>query len=50
MVTDATEKRFEMDIADALLSPTGGYTTNHDEYDPHMGLFLYTLICLMHKT
>ena len=25
-ITDAAEKRFEMDIADFLLSPAGGYT------------------------
>ncbi len=45
-----TEKRFEMDIADFLLSPAGGYTGNHDVYDPKLGLFPETLIRFVQKT
>jgi len=47
---DTTEKRFEMDIADFLLSPAGGYTGNHDVYDPRLGLFPATLCRFVHKT
>ena len=49
-ITDTTEKRFEMDIADFLLSPEGGYTGNHDVYDPKLGLFPETLIRFVQKT
>ena len=45
-----TEKRFEMDIADFLLSPAGGYTGNHDAYDPKLGLFMETLVRFVQKT
>ena len=48
--TDTTEKRFEMDIADFLLSPAGGYTGNHDVYDPRLGLFPETLCRFVQKT
>jgi len=48
--TDTTEKRFEMDIADFLLSPAGGYTGNHDAYDPKLGLFPETLVHFVQKT
>ena len=47
---DITEKRFEMDIADFLLSPAGGYTGNHDVYDPRLGLFPATLCRFVQKT
>ena len=47
---DTTEKRFEMDIADFLLSPAGGYTGNHDVYDPRLGLFPETLCRFVQKT
>ena len=47
---DTTEKRFEMDIADFLLSPAGGYTGNHDVYDPRLGLFPATLCRFVQKT
>ena len=47
---DTTEKRFEMDIADCLLSPAGGYTGNHDVYDPRLGLFPATLCRFVQKT
>ena len=47
---DTTEKRFEMDIADFLLSPAGGYTGNHDAYDPKLGLFPETLCRFVQKT
>ena len=47
---DTTEKRFEMDIADFLLSPAGGYTGNHDVYDPRFGLFPDTLCRFVQKT
>lgn len=47
---DTTEKRFEMDIADFLLSPAGGYTGNHDIYDPRLGLFPATLCRFVQKT
>ena len=50
MITDTTEKRFEMDIADFLLSPAGGYTGNHDAYDPKLGLFPETLVRFVKKT
>ena len=50
MITDTTEKRFEMDIADYLLSPAGGYTGNHDVYDPRFGLFPVTLCRFVQKT
>ena len=50
MITETTEKRFEMDIADFLLSPAGGYTGNHDEYDPKLGLFPETLVRFVQKT
>ena len=49
-ITDTTEKRFEMDIADFLLSPAGGYTGNHDAYDPKLGLFPETLVRFVQKT
>ena len=47
---DTTEKRFVMDIADFLLSPAGGYTGNHDAYDPKLGLFPETLVRFVQKT
>ena len=47
---DTTEKRFEIDIADFLLSPAGGYTGNHDVYDPRLGLFPETLCRFVQKT
>ena len=47
---DTTEKRFEIDIADFLLSPAGGYTGNHDVYDPRLGLFPVTLCRFVQKT
>jgi len=51
MSIDATnEKRFESDIADFLLSPSGGYTWNGDIYDPALGLFTDTLIRFVKKT
>ena len=43
-IDNTTEKRFEMDIADFLLSPEGGYTGNRDLYDPRLGLFPDTLV------
>ena len=49
-ITEITEKRFEMDIADFLLSPAGGYTGNHDVYDPRLGLFPETLCRFVQKT
>ena len=49
-ITDTTEKRFEMDIADYLLSPAGGYTGNHDVYDPRLGLFPATLCRFVQRT
>ena len=49
-ITETTEKRFEMDIADFLLSPAGGYTGNHDAYDPKLGLFPETLVRFVQKT
>ncbi len=49
-ITETTEKRFEMDIADSLLSPEGGYTGNHDTYDPQLGLFPVTLVRFVQKT
>ena len=49
-ITETTEKRFEMDIADFLLSPAGGYTANHDAYDPKLGLFPETLIRFIQET
>ena len=49
MITDTTEKRFEMDIADSLLS-AGGYTSNQDVYDPKLGLFPATLVRFVQKT
>ena len=45
-----TEKRFEMDIADFLLSPAGGYTANHGVYDPKLGVFPATLVRFVKKT
>ena len=50
MITETTEKRFEMDIADFLLSPAGGYTGNHDAYDPRLGLFPETLVRFVQKS
>ena len=47
---ETTEKRFEMDIADFLLSTTGGYTANRDVYDPKLGLFPETLVRFVQKT
>ena len=44
-----TEKRFEMDIADSLLS-VGGYTANHDVYDPKLGVFPATLVRFVQRT
>lgn len=49
-ITDTTEKRFEMDIADHLLSPAGGYTANRDVYDPSLGLFPATLARYVQRT
>ena len=49
-ITETTDKRFEMDIADFLLSPAGGYTGNHDAYDPKLGLFPETLVRFVQKT
>ena len=49
-ITETTEKRFEMDIADFLLSPAGGYTGNHDAYDSKLGLFPETLVRFVQKT
>ena len=46
---DTTEKRFEMDIADSLLS-AGGYTSNQDVYDPKLGVFPATLVRFVKKT
>ena len=48
-ITDTTEKRFEMDIADSLLS-VGGYTANHDVYDPKLGVFPATLVRFVQRT
>ncbi len=48
-ITDTTEKRFEMDIADHLLS-AGGYTGNHDAYDPRLGVFPDTLVRFVQAT
>ena len=48
-ITDTTEKRFEMDIADFLLSE-GGYTRNGDIYDPRLGVFTDTLIRFVKTT
>ena len=50
MPLNTTEKRFESDIAAALLSPAGGYTRNGDCYDPKLGLFVDTLIRFVQKT
>ena len=38
------EKRFESDIEAFFLSPEGGYTKCHNEYDPKLGLYKDTLI------
>ena len=48
-ITDTTEKRFEMDIADYLLSE-GGYTRNDDVYDPTPGVFPDTLVRFVQRT
>lgn len=49
-ITDTTEKRFESDITDFLLSPEGGYTHNEDIYDPQLGVFPDTLIRFVQNT
>lgn len=45
-----SEKQFESDITDFLLSPAGGYTHNDDVYDPTFALFPDTLIRFIRKT
>lgn len=44
------EKRFESDIEESFLSPTGGYTHNNDQYDARLGLYPNTLIRFIQKT
>ena len=45
-----TEKRFESDIEEFFLSPAGGYTHNHDTYDPQLGVYKDTLLRFVQKT
>ncbi len=45
-----TEKRFELDIEEFFLSPAGGYTHNHDTYDPQLGVYKDTLLRFVQKT
>ena len=45
-----TEKRFEADIEEFFLSPTGGYTHNNDVYDPQLGVYKDTLLRFIQRT
>ena len=45
-----TEKRFESDIEEFFLSTAGGYTHNHDTYDPQLGVYKDTLLRFVQKT
>ena len=49
-ITNTNEKRFEADIEESFLSPTGGYTKTTDTYDPVMGLYTDTLIQFVKAT
>ena len=45
-----TEKRFESDIEEFILSPAGGYTHNQDAYDSQLGVYKDTLLRFIQKT
>ena len=46
---ETTEKRFESDIEESLLT-TGGYTKGSDTYDPNLALYVSTLIDFIQAT